>query len=135
MRSMSRLRRRVASDHGFFISCCILSWREILSKSEFACLAQVILQRRLKHGFLLSVPQSNFSRRKMTLLRRWAYWVYRSHLSVIIGIAPHTFGLNDNASRVCRAGLAHEILGIKVVEVGGGSIMKTTLIRAERSHR
>ena len=33
MRSMSRLRRRVASDHGFFISCCILSWRATLSES------------------------------------------------------------------------------------------------------
>ena len=33
MRGMSRLRRRVASDHGFFISCCILPWRETLSES------------------------------------------------------------------------------------------------------
>ena len=55
MRGMSRLRRRVASDHWFFISCCILPWGEILSESEFACLAQGILQRRLKHGFPLSV--------------------------------------------------------------------------------
>jgi len=33
MRGMSRLRRRVASDHRFFISCCILPWRATLSES------------------------------------------------------------------------------------------------------
>ena len=33
MRGMSCLRRRVASDHGFFTSCCILPWRATLSES------------------------------------------------------------------------------------------------------
>ena len=33
MRGMSRLRRRVASDDGLFISCGILPWRETLSES------------------------------------------------------------------------------------------------------
>lgn len=33
MRGMSRLRRRVASDHGLCISCFILPWRATLSES------------------------------------------------------------------------------------------------------
>jgi len=36
MRGMSCLRGPVASDHWFFISCCILPWREILSEQGSA---------------------------------------------------------------------------------------------------
>ncbi|MFZ0964726.1 MAG: transposase [Terriglobia bacterium] len=51
---MSRLRRLVVSDRWFFITCRVLPRRGILSASEFACLAQVIHERREEHGFLLS---------------------------------------------------------------------------------
>jgi putative transposase len=54
MGAMSRLRRLVVSDRWFFITCRILPRRGILSESEFACLAQVIHERREEHGFLLS---------------------------------------------------------------------------------
>ncbi len=65
---MSRLRRLVVSDHWFFITCGVLPGRRILTASEFAWLGKIIRERREKHGFLLSsVPQSNCSRRKITL--------------------------------------------------------------------
>ena len=51
---MSRLRRLVVSDRWFFITCCLLPKRRILSALEFACLARVIDERRQKHGFLLT---------------------------------------------------------------------------------
>ena len=51
---MSRLRRLVLSDHWFFITCRVLPWRGVLTASEFACLCEVIHERREKHGFLLS---------------------------------------------------------------------------------
>ena len=51
---MSRLRRLVLSDHWFFITCRVLPWRGILTASEFACLGEVIHERREQHGFLLS---------------------------------------------------------------------------------
>jgi len=54
MGGMSRLRRLVVSDRWFFISCRLLPRRGILSTSEFACLAEVIHERREKHRFLLS---------------------------------------------------------------------------------
>ena len=54
MPGMSRLRRREVSDRWFFITCRVLPWRGFLSASEFACLARVIDERRLKHGYLLS---------------------------------------------------------------------------------
>ena len=50
---MSRLRRLVVSDRWFFVTCRVLPGRH-LSDSEFACLAQVIRERREEHGFLLS---------------------------------------------------------------------------------
>ena len=54
MAAMSRLRRRVVSDRWFFVTCRVLPRRGILSLSEFACLAQVIHERREEHGFLPS---------------------------------------------------------------------------------
>ncbi len=51
---VSRLRRLVVSDHGFFITCRLLPRRRILSESEFDCLAHVIHERRAEHGFLLT---------------------------------------------------------------------------------
>ena len=51
---MSRLRRLVLSDRFFFLSCRVLPTRRNLSESEFATLAQVILERRKQHGFLLT---------------------------------------------------------------------------------
>lgn len=51
---MSRLRRLVLSDRFFFITCRVLRSREVLTEPEFACLARVIRERRLKHGFLLT---------------------------------------------------------------------------------
>jgi len=51
---MSRLRRWVVSDAWFFISCHLLPRRRILTPEEFAMLAQVIHERRAKHGFLLT---------------------------------------------------------------------------------
>jgi len=53
MGGMSRLRRLVVSDRWFFVTCRLLPWRH-LSDSEFACLVQVIRERREEHGFLLS---------------------------------------------------------------------------------
>ena len=54
MGGMSRLRRLVVSDRWFFITCRVLSWRGVLTASEFACLCEVIRERREKHGFLLT---------------------------------------------------------------------------------
>jgi len=54
MGGMSRLRRLVVSDRWFFVTCRVLPGRRHLSDSEFACLAQVIRERRQEHGFLLS---------------------------------------------------------------------------------
>ena len=51
---MSRLRRLVVSDRWFFITCRLLPSRRILSDSEFATLAEVIVERRAEHGFLLT---------------------------------------------------------------------------------
>ena len=51
---MSRLRRLVLSDRYFFLSCRVLPTRRNLSESEFAVLAQVILELRKQHGFLLT---------------------------------------------------------------------------------
>ena len=51
---MSRLRRLVLSDRYFFWSCRVLPTRENLSESEFATLAQVIMERRTQHRFLLT---------------------------------------------------------------------------------
>jgi len=53
MGAMSRLRRLVVSARWFFVTCRILPRRGILSDPEFACLAQVIHERRQEHGFLL----------------------------------------------------------------------------------
>jgi putative transposase len=53
MGGMSRLRRLVVSDRWFFVTCRMLPERRHLSDSEFACLAQVIRERREEHGFLL----------------------------------------------------------------------------------
>jgi len=46
MGGMSRLRRLVVSDRWFFVTCRLLRRRRILSQLEFACLAQVIHERR-----------------------------------------------------------------------------------------
>jgi hypothetical protein len=46
MGGMSRLRRPVVSDRWFFITCHLLPRRRTLSEVEFACLAQVIHERR-----------------------------------------------------------------------------------------
>lgn len=51
---MSRLRRLVVSDRWFFITCRLLPGRRILSEAEFACLARVIHERRVEHGFSLT---------------------------------------------------------------------------------
>jgi REP-associated tyrosine transposase len=51
---MSRLRRLVLSDRSFFISCRVLPRHEMLSESEFACLARVIHARREEHKFMLT---------------------------------------------------------------------------------
>ena len=51
---MSRLRRLVVSDRWFFITCRLLPRRRILSDSEFATLAEVIVERREEHGFVLT---------------------------------------------------------------------------------
>lgn len=51
---MSRLRRLVLSDRFFFLSCRVLPTRRTLNESEFACLAQVVQERRKAHGFLLT---------------------------------------------------------------------------------
>jgi REP element-mobilizing transposase RayT len=48
---MSRLRRLVLSEGWFFVTCRVLRH---LSDSEFATLAQVIAERRAKHGFPLT---------------------------------------------------------------------------------
>jgi hypothetical protein len=45
---MSRLRRLVLSDHGFFITCRVLPWRGVLCDSEFTRLARVLDERRRK---------------------------------------------------------------------------------------
>jgi len=54
MGAMSRLRRLVVSDRWFFVTCRLLPRRRVLSKSEFACLASVIHERREEHRFLLT---------------------------------------------------------------------------------
>jgi REP-associated tyrosine transposase len=51
---MSRLRRFVLSDRFFFITCRVHGRRQILSESEFACLARVAGERREAHHFLLT---------------------------------------------------------------------------------
>ncbi len=51
---MSRLRRMVLSDRFFFLPCRVLPTRRPPSESEFATLAQVMLERRKRHGFLLT---------------------------------------------------------------------------------
>jgi len=51
---MSRLRRLVLSNRFFFLSCRVLPTRQNLSEFEFAILAQVLLERRRQHGFLLT---------------------------------------------------------------------------------
>lgn len=51
---MSRLRRLVLSDRFFFITCRVHRRRQILSESEFACLARVTGERREAHHFLLT---------------------------------------------------------------------------------
>jgi REP element-mobilizing transposase RayT len=51
---MSSLRRLVVSDRWFFITCRLLPRRRILSDSEFATLAEVIVERREEHGFVLT---------------------------------------------------------------------------------
>ena len=51
---MSPLRRLVASDSWFFITCRVLPWSVILTAAESACLGGVIHERRENHGFLLS---------------------------------------------------------------------------------
>ena len=51
---MSRLRRLVVSDRWFFVTCRLLSRRQILTPAEFATLAHVIQERRTEHGFLLT---------------------------------------------------------------------------------
>jgi hypothetical protein len=47
MGGISRLRRLVVLDRRFFVSCRLLRRRRILSELEFACLAQVIRERRM----------------------------------------------------------------------------------------
>ena len=44
----------MVSDRWFFITCRLLPRRLILSDSEFATLAEVIVQRREEHGFVLT---------------------------------------------------------------------------------
>jgi putative transposase len=51
---MSRLRRLVLSDRFFFLSCQVLPARQNLRESEFAILAQVMRERRQRHGFFLT---------------------------------------------------------------------------------
>ena len=51
---VSRLRRLVLSDRFFFITCRLSSKRQVLSTADLNCLAQVIAERRTKHGFLVT---------------------------------------------------------------------------------
>ena len=51
---MSRLRRLVLSDRFFYITCRLFHKRQILSESEFLCLAHAISDRRKIHGFLIT---------------------------------------------------------------------------------
>lgn len=51
---MSRLRRLTLSDRFFFITCRVHRQRRNLSEPEFACLADVVHERRRLHGFLLT---------------------------------------------------------------------------------
>lgn len=51
---MSRLRRLVLSDRYFFVTCRLTKKRQNLSRAELDCLAQVIAERRKRHGFLVS---------------------------------------------------------------------------------
>ena len=44
----------VLSDRFFFLSCRVLPTRRNLDPGEFACLAEVVQQRRKAHGFLLT---------------------------------------------------------------------------------
>jgi putative transposase len=48
---MSRLRRLVLSDRFFFVTCRLSKKRQILSEADLNCLAQVITERRKRHGF------------------------------------------------------------------------------------
>jgi putative transposase len=54
MRCISRLRRLVLSDRFFFISCRVHRLRRNLNEAEFACLAEVVRERRKVHRFLLT---------------------------------------------------------------------------------
>jgi putative transposase len=51
---VSRLRRLVLSNRFFFITSRISRKRKFLSTAELNCLAQVIAERRSKHGFLIT---------------------------------------------------------------------------------
>ncbi|MGH9449319.1 MAG: REP-associated tyrosine transposase [Terriglobia bacterium] len=51
---MSRLRRLVLSDRFFFISCRVHRLRRNMSESGFSCLAEVVLERRATHRFLVT---------------------------------------------------------------------------------
>ena len=51
---MSRLRRFMVSDAWFFITSRLLPKRRVLTRGEFAMLAQVIHERRAEHAFLLT---------------------------------------------------------------------------------
>ncbi|MBZ5562518.1 MAG: transposase [Acidobacteriia bacterium] len=51
---MSRLRRLVLSDRVFFITCRVHHLRRSLGEPEFACLGEVMRERRKAHGFLFT---------------------------------------------------------------------------------
>src|SRR5579863_916824 len=51
---MSRLLRLVLSDRFFFLSSRVILTRQILTESGFHILAQVMRERRKRHGFLLT---------------------------------------------------------------------------------
>jgi putative transposase len=51
---VSRLRRLVLSDRFFFVTCRLSRRRDVLSAADLDCLAQVIAERRRKHGFLVT---------------------------------------------------------------------------------
>jgi putative transposase len=42
------------SDRFFFVSCRLAAKRRLLSDPDFACLARVVRERRIKHRFLLT---------------------------------------------------------------------------------
>jgi putative transposase len=51
---MSRLRRMVASDRWFFVTCRAYRLRGKLNEAEFGILAEVVRERRKAHRFLLA---------------------------------------------------------------------------------